>query len=73
MDITSVLGFIIAAAAIYFGAPDLRNELHAYLDLDSFILVFIGSIACVIIASTAKEVFFSSRRRHTRYEFVTGV
>ncbi|MEK9657485.1 MAG: MotA/TolQ/ExbB proton channel family protein [bacterium] len=56
MDIISIIGFIVALSAIYFGAPDIRHDLAVYLDSDSFIFVFFGSIGSMIIASSKSEL-----------------
>ena len=56
MDLLTIIGFVSIALAIFFGAPDLRMEPLAYLDLDSFILVFFGSLSCLLLSSNLKEL-----------------
>ena len=56
MDPIGIIGIILVLTAIYLGAPDVRIEPMAYLDLDSFILVFLGSIACILISSSISDI-----------------
>ena len=56
MDLLTIIGFVSIGLAIFFGAPDLRIEPQAYLDLDSFILVFFGSLSCLLLSSSLKEL-----------------
>jgi chemotaxis protein MotA len=50
MDIGILLGVILAAASIMIGAPDVREDIGVYLELNSFILVFGGTIASTLIS-----------------------
>ena len=56
MDLLNIIGFISIGLAIFFGAPDLRMEPLAYLDLDSFVLVFFGSLSCLFLSSSSSEI-----------------
>ncbi|MFC1754197.1 motility protein A [Thermoproteota archaeon] len=55
MDIMIILGLIVAAIAFYFGVPDLRMDLHTYLQSNSFILVFFGTVASTMLCTSLKE------------------
>ena len=44
MNVNIFVGFLIAMMAIYFGAPDVREDVMVYLDANSFILVFFGTV-----------------------------
>lgn len=56
MDLLTIIGFVSIGLAIFFGAPDLRIEPMAYLDADSFILVFFGSLSCLLLSSSLREL-----------------
>lgn len=51
MDLNIILGIILAGIAIYIGAPDVREDVGVYLELNSFILVFGGTLASTLIST----------------------
>ena len=55
MNLMILIGTMIGIASIYFGIPELRDSLFVYLDLNSFILVAGGTLACTIISSTFND------------------
>lgn len=55
MDIISLLGILLAIASIYFGAPDISLNPKTYLELDSFIFVFVGSLSAMLISSSFND------------------
>ena len=56
MDLSVIIGILLAGAAIYFGAPDVRADITVYLQLESFILVFGGTIASTLISTSFKDM-----------------
>ena len=56
MDLSLILGFIIAFCAFFFGVEELRNDFGLYIQFGSFILVIGGTIASTMISSSMKEV-----------------
>jgi len=56
MDLMLILGLLIAFVSFYFGVPDLRVDLLNYLDANSFILVFGGTIAATVISSSKSQL-----------------
>ncbi|RAP29503.1 hypothetical protein DID76_04010, partial [Candidatus Marinamargulisbacteria bacterium SCGC AG-414-C22] len=55
MNVNIFFGFLLAFCAIYFGAPDIRDNFELYLRSDAFILVFVGTIASTLIGVSFKE------------------
>ena len=73
MNINIFVGLLVAMMAIYFGAPDVRQDVFVYLDANSFILVFFGTIGSSLISTSFsdfqglsqlfKNLFFSSKKQ----------
>lgn len=55
MDIMLLVGLAVMAAAFLLGVPDLRLDTMTYLQFESFILVFLGTIASTLISTSGKE------------------
>jgi len=55
MDINIIVGVLLAMLSIYLGAPDVREDVGVYLELNSFILVFGGTIASTLISTRMIE------------------
>tara|TARA_A100001015_G_scaffold305504_1_gene398323 strand:+ start:5757 stop:6530 length:774 start_codon:yes stop_codon:yes gene_type:complete len=55
MNLNIILGAILTFFAIYFGAPELRNDFGLYLRGDAFILVIGGTIASTMTGVSIKE------------------
>ena len=73
MNVNIFVGFLIAMMAIYFGAPDVREDVMVYLDANSFILVFFGTVGSSLISTSFadfkglsqlfKNLFFPSTKQ----------
>lgn len=73
MNVNIFVGLLIAVMAIYFGAPDVRQDVMVYLDANSFILVFFGTVGSSLISTSfadfkglsklLKNLFFPSKRQ----------
>lgn len=50
MDRMTLIGIVLIALSIYFGAPDFRADWTRYFQLDSFFLVFGGTMASTFIS-----------------------
>ena len=57
MDLNIIIGVIIAAASIYLGVPDIRQDPLVYLQLNSFILVLGGTIGSTLISTSPREFY----------------
>lgn len=55
MDVNIFVGIAVALAAIYIGAPDVRQDLMVYLQLNSFIFVAGGTVGSTLISTSFKE------------------
>jgi chemotaxis protein MotA len=56
MEFSTIIGIIIAFAAIYYGTPDIKQDYTVYLQLESLILVLGGTIASTLIGTTLKDM-----------------
>ena len=73
MNVNIFVGLLIALMAIYFGAPDVRTDVMVYLDANSFILVFFGTVGSSLISTSfsdfkglsqlLKNLFFPSTKQ----------
>ena len=71
MNINIFVGLFVSLLAIYFGAPDIRQDFGVYLAGDAFILVFLGTVGSTLISTSFSDfngllklfraVFFSKR------------
>jgi chemotaxis protein MotA len=55
MDINLLFGIIVGAIAFLVGVPVLRTEYITYVDPNSFILVFCGTIASTLLSTSFQE------------------
>ena len=72
MNLNIFVGIFVALMAIYFGAPDIRQDVGVYWAADAFILVFLGTIGSTLISTSFKDfnalfklfrvVFFSKKK-----------
>ena len=52
MNLNIFVGLFVAIMAIYLGAPDIRNDVMVYLQLDAFLLVVLGTIGSTLIGTS---------------------
>ena len=55
MNLNIFVGIFVALMAIYFGAPDIRQDVGVYWAADAFILVFLGTIGSTLISTSFKD------------------
>ncbi|MBT5954861.1 hypothetical protein HOG98_09115 [bacterium] len=55
MDINGILGIALTYAAFYYGVPALRESFSVYVDVNSFILVFGGTVSATLLSTSWKE------------------
>lgn len=55
MEINLFLGIAVAFLAFYLGVPDVRESSQTYLQMESFYLVLLGTIASTLISTSFKE------------------
>ncbi|RAP29315.1 hypothetical protein DID78_03775 [Candidatus Marinamargulisbacteria bacterium SCGC AG-343-D04] len=80
MNLNVIAGFVIAFFALYFGAPDMREDIVVYLRVDAFVLVFFGTLASTLISSSFEDfgglfkilrrVIFGKRQFVMPYEMI---
>lgn len=56
MEFSTIIGLILAFAAIYYGTPDIKQDYTVYLQLESLILVLGGTIASTLISASLKDI-----------------
>ena len=61
MDISSVLGLIVFAAAAYLGLRDNPDWMAAFIQSQSLRIVVLGSVGIVLFRSTLGEFFLMFR------------
>jgi len=55
MDISIFLGLAVAFFSFFVGVPELREDLNLYLQPNSFLLVFGGTIASTLMSSSLND------------------
>ncbi|RAP26293.1 hypothetical protein DID74_02250 [Candidatus Marinamargulisbacteria bacterium SCGC AG-333-B06] len=55
MNLNIFVGLFFSVLAIYLGAPDVRNDITVYLQLNAFLLVFLGTFGSTLISTSFSD------------------
>lgn len=55
MEFNVFVGIVIAIAAILIGAPDMRQDIGVYLNMEAFVMVLGGTFASTLISSSFSD------------------
>jgi chemotaxis protein MotA len=69
MNIMVMMGMAVSIFCLFYGIPDLASNLNIYLDLNSFVLVFGGTVGAAIISTSPKD-FMSIIKIVTGYMYL---